>query len=88
MGKKKGKKKDRHHIWPKGRFPEMAEDDDNIVWIDAELHRRFHLLHEDSTPHEVLDFLVEYFWGGQLIHVETYLKQKRESEEITFQHFI
>ncbi len=86
--KPKKKHKDIHHIIPKSIAPELADEDSNKVVIDEELHRRYHLVFENMHPHEVLDFLVNYFWNGKVVFLHTYLKALRDSEELSFEHFL
>jgi hypothetical protein len=55
--------KNRHHPIPISRLNggKLIE----TVLIDMELHRRFHSLFGNRTPQEILEFLNNYFWGGQ-----------------------
>jgi hypothetical protein len=57
----------------------MKHDAENIVWVKKYLHEKYHSLLEDKTPHEILDFLVNYFWGGRLELIRTYLERREKN---------
>lgn len=53
-----------HHVYPKSRFPGMAQDKDNLVKISTFYHDRYHRLFDNMTPEEIAVWLAEYFWGS------------------------
>lgn len=67
MGKRRKKKgrinEDRHHIIPKSR--KVVKLKKNIVFVDKQKHRDYHRLFHNKTPVEIMDYLVNYFWGGR-----------------------
>lgn len=65
---------DEHHIIPSSRGG--SNDKSNKVRINMDLHQRYHSLFSNRTPEEVLDFLVEYFWGGDISFVQEYLMRE------------
>ena len=79
MGKKrkKGKKpnrKSRHHIIPKSR--KHVKSKDNVVFIDRTKHSDYHRLFSNRTPVEIIDYLVNYFWGGKEEFLIQYLERR------------
>lgn len=64
-------KGDSHHIVPVSRGG--CKNGKNKVIINEELHRKYHNLFVNRTPEEILDFLVCYFWNGDVSFVENYL---------------
>lgn len=67
-----------HHVWPRSRGG--TDHKRNLVTIDQRLHARYHTLFANLTPHEILDFLVGYFWGGNWQLVEDALGEKRNED--------
>lgn len=68
----------RHHVIPYSRSKD--DRDDNVVYVNQDLHNRFHSLFQNRTPYEILEFLTEYFFGGNIGHVEYFLLCKKEEE--------
>ncbi len=75
-----------HHIDPSSRS--YDDSPENKVLVNEELHQDFHKLFQNRTPHEILDFLVNYWWGGRILYLHTYLKTVRDSEELSFEYFL
>ncbi|MFP4539778.1 MAG: hypothetical protein ACLFNN_02460 [Candidatus Paceibacterota bacterium] len=67
---------DRHHIVPTTRVKGLA---DNIAKVSLHLHRKFHNLFINRTPYEILDLLVNYFWGGNVLFLKEFLFKQREN---------
>ena len=65
---------DSHHVVPISRGGN--KNGKNKVVINVDLHRKYHDLFVNRTPEEVLDFLVVYFWGGDISFVEDYLMKE------------
>lgn len=79
--KKKGKKKkvryrNKHHIIPSSIGG--SNKDDNIVVIDIELHQHYHAIFKNLHPVKVIEYLVDYFFGGNDEFVIQYLKEKNK----------
>ena len=70
------KKDSLHHIKPKSRG---GTDEDSIM-INEKLHQKYHTLFLNRTQEEILDFLTEYFWGGDLEAVKNFLEQKEQEQ--------
>jgi hypothetical protein len=69
--KKRGKNHcNRHHIIPSSRGGKSGLE--NIAIIDKGLHEDYHILFENKTPYEILDYLTNYFWKGNLDYVQRY----------------
>jgi hypothetical protein len=65
--------KNNHHILPRSRRPDLALAETNIVEVFVKEHDLYHQLFYNMTPDEILDYLVNTFWGGQMRFVEDYL---------------
>lgn len=65
---------DFHHIVPTSRGG--GNNGNNKVEVNVELHRKFHQLFSNRTPVEIIDFLTEYFWNGDLSFIKDYLDEK------------
>jgi hypothetical protein len=72
--KKRFADKDRHHIIPKSR--KRVKSKDNIVFIDKIKHSDYHRLFHNRTPVEIIDYLVNYFWGGKEEFLIQYLERR------------
>ena len=53
-----------HHIMPRSRGG--SNSDENTVLIDHQIHENYHQLFGNMTPPEIICYLVNYFWKGQL----------------------
>jgi broad specificity phosphatase PhoE len=60
-----------HHIFPKSKMPQLRNAEWNKVVIDQRLHELYHQLFENRTPQEIIEYLNEYFWGGQILDIGT-----------------
>jgi len=58
-----------HHIIPRSR----RRGKPLTALIADQDHRRYHALFNNATPKEILDRLVEYYWGGDVRYVWEYL---------------
>lgn len=67
--RKKGKKAriSKHHIIPRSRGGTKTIE--NIVGLDVEKHRAYHILFGNRLPVEIVENLVVEFWGGQWNYV-------------------
>lgn len=70
-------KSSKHHILPSSRGGNGSKE--NISVINEDLHRRFHDLFSNRTPHEVVEFLVEYFFAGDY-HILMEVLNKKEAQ--------
>jgi len=68
-------KKTKHHVLPQSRFPDLADKESNIVMVSEREHDSYHRLFENKLPIEILDYLVNTFWGGNKNFVENYLDE-------------
>jgi len=70
MPKKKKRNKHkhltRHHILPRSRGGEEVE---NVVIVNAKKHDIYHRLFDNMTPEEIIEYLVEEFWGDKWEYV-------------------
>lgn len=64
----------RHHIIPRSRR-RGADNGDNICFVGEDLHNKYHALFINKTPLEILDFLVNMFWGGKTCFIEQYAEE-------------
>jgi hypothetical protein len=64
----------RHHIRPSSRGGNGCQD--NIAWVNEDLHQRFHSLFHNRLPEECIEFLVEYFFNGNYDILEKVLREK------------
>jgi len=62
-----------HHIIPRSRG---GKEKRNLVKVPNWEHNHYHQLFENKLPTEILDYLVNTFWGGRTEYLEQYLKQK------------
>ena len=70
-------KNSRHHITPSSRTSKKkARKYRNIAFVNEELHSKLHSLFLNRTPEEILDFLVNYFWGGRTDFLKDYLERR------------
>lgn len=65
---------DSHHIIPRSRGG--GNNGNNKIEVNGELHRIFHRLFSNRTPVEIIEFLVDYFWNGNLYFIKKYLDRK------------
>ena len=65
---------DFHHIIPTSRGG--GNNGNNKVEVNVDLHRKFHQLFSNRTPIEIIDFLIEYFWNGEISFLKDYLEGK------------
>ena len=68
---------DNHHIIPRSR----GGKNKGTVEIKMHLHQKYHTLFANRTPEEIIDFLVNYFWGGRGEYVKNYLRGKTHLKE-------
>ncbi|MGM0629016.1 MAG: hypothetical protein ACQESA_01160 [Patescibacteria group bacterium] len=67
-------KDDRHHIIPNSIVAkELNTLGRNKVSVNSFFHKRFHILFLNRSPEEILDLLVNYFWGGKMSFIENFL---------------
>lgn len=57
-------KDNRHHIYPKSRFPRIKNNPKNIARIGTDNHALYHLLFKNRTPEEVIKYLNIYYWNN------------------------
>lgn len=62
--KAQGYFQDKHHINPLARSNDNSSS--NVVLIDAMHHEMYHWLFADMTPDEIINYLVDYFWKGEV----------------------
>ena len=67
----KNNKITRHHIRPRSRGGKY--DKDNIVRVSHLEHDRYHQLFSNKTPEEILLYLVNTFWGGNIQIIKDFL---------------
>ena len=60
----------RHHIVCKSIGG--GDGPDNVVMIKQGLHRKYHSLFGNKHPSEILEFLENYFWGGNTDFIANY----------------
>lgn len=58
------KKYDHHHIVPQSRNKLLKNEPSNIVKVDRCRHSVYHTLFENELPNEIIETLVNEFWGG------------------------
>jgi hypothetical protein len=66
-----------HHITPSSRKGNGCKT--NIAYVNECLHEKYHALFMNRVPDEILDFLVNYFWGGRLELIRTYLERREKN---------
>jgi len=72
------KKDSKHHIVPTSRGGNGNSE--NVVKINERLHELYHNLFLNRTPEEIIEFLVDYFWGGDEGFVFNFLEEKERSK--------
>ncbi len=73
--KKMKNKLTRHHIVPISRKGKNLEN--NIDYVPNLQHNLYHHLFSNRTPDEIIDYLVQDFWGGQKRWIEVYQEKYR-----------
>lgn len=73
-------RRNQHHIYCQQRFPELRRASRNIVDVNVIKHDRYHWLFQNRTPEEIIDYLINYFWGGYI--PATIKIQNKTSKEI------
>jgi hypothetical protein len=63
-----------HHIRPWSRSSDDRQE--NKVKVNEKLHEKFHSLFINRTPEEVIEFLLDYFFGGRVQILINVLKKK------------
>jgi len=56
--------REKHHILPKSRGGK--KDKINLALVKKKDHELYHALFSNRTPVEILLYLVNYFWNGQI----------------------
>jgi hypothetical protein len=64
----------KHHIIPRSKL-DGRQIPHNTVRISGLEHEKYHHLFENKTPDEILSYLVETFWGGQLHLVKDFVNR-------------
>ncbi len=78
----KGKNKlTRHHIVPRSRGGGRISGRHNVVMVRRNDHRLYHELFNNKTPQEILQHLVEEFWGGQWQFVVEALEKQNDQKK-------
>ena len=54
----------RHHIYPKSRYPRIKNHPRNISRVNIDDHALYHLLFKLMNPEEVVRYLNTYFWNN------------------------
>jgi hypothetical protein len=72
----------KHHIIPQSRCKGKKNQPENIVKISERLHERYHHLFGNRTPTEILDFLTNYFWGGNHEFVLRFAAERRRNANL------
>ena len=57
---RKGYRKQTHHIIPRSRGG--GNELENRIIVNGEKHRLYHMLFENKTPEEIIDYLNRDFW--------------------------
>jgi hypothetical protein len=47
--------------------------------VKAKLHEKYHYIFGNKTPQEILDMLVNVFWGGNHHYLEAYYDKVKEA---------
>lgn len=61
---------DYHHIIPQSRDKSLVNEPSNIVKVDRCRHNVYHTLFENKLPDEIIESLVNEFWGGNWSWIE------------------
>lgn len=70
-------KNSRHHVIPKSRTSrKRARNEENIVFVNQDLHEKFHALMMNRTPEECVEFLLDYFWQSDVSILIKVLKER------------
>ena len=70
--------KNNHHIFCVARYKKLKNNPNNKVVVDKKQHENFHKIFTDRNPVEIIDYLVNTFWGGNYHLVEEYLNLKKK----------
>lgn len=62
-----------HHIVPRSRGGQTEKH--NIVLVTHIEHDRYHQLFVNKTPEEIIHYLVNTFWGGNIKLLYDYLDE-------------
>lgn len=65
--------KNTHHVFSQKRYPKLVDNKNNKVLVDKKQHEYFHQLFTDRNPYEILTYIVEEFWGGNIYLVRDFL---------------
>jgi len=74
----KDSKLTRHHVIPRSR--NGITERNNIVMITHWEHDKYHQLFQNRIPEEILHYLVNTFWGGNINFIERYLEETRNED--------
>lgn len=74
--RKKKSNKTKHHILPTSRGGRCLEN--NVNYVPKIQHQIYHHLFSNLTPYEIINHLVENYWGGQTKWVDEYLERYHE----------
>ena len=67
----KGKRKDKFHIVPKCRGGTRT------IKMCRGCHFEYHQMFDEKTPDEIIDYLVNYYWDGNIQWVVKYMSDKK-----------
>lgn len=56
--------KTKHHIIPQSRSG--SDEDYNICMVPEHEHQLYHQLFSNKTPDEIINYLVDTFWNGDM----------------------
>lgn len=66
-----------HHIIPKSRGGGGLE---NIAGLTLKDHRLYHSMFSNLTPPEIIKYLVNHYWNGQVYHVEEFYRNYKNDK--------
>lgn len=69
----KNSKITKHHIIPRSRGG--ITEKDNIAYISHGEHDLYHQLFYNKVPEEILHYLVNTFWNGNIEFLKNYLEE-------------
>jgi len=72
MKSKTKNKLTKHHIIPTSRG---GKNLDNISFVPRNQHEQYHNLFGNRKPDEIIDYLIEDFWNGDIRYINKYLEK-------------
>lgn len=74
MARSRNSRNDKHHPVP------SSLGGVEVVWVNKRKHAIYHQLFSNRHPMDIIEYLVNYWWGGNWAFVEQALERRNARE--------